>query len=75
MGSGVWHLNQVPFLAALLTVIYFVAMVNITNWAKGVDGQLPGVVVIAAIFISVVSFRLTGKLNYNLLLGALVAGG
>lgn len=75
LGSGVWHLNQVPFLAALLTVIYFVAMVNITNWAKGVDGQLPGVVVIAAIFISVVSFRLTGKLNYNLLLGALVAGG
>lgn len=71
---GVWELHHLPLLSGLLTIIYFTALCNITNWAKGVDGQLPGVVVIAALIIAGVSYRLTGELNYNIFLSCLVAG-
>lgn len=72
--SGVWEFHSLPLLSPLLTIIYFIALCNITNWAKGVDGQLPGVVVIAALIIAGVSYRLTGELNYNIFLSCLVAG-
>lgn len=46
-------------IADLVAVLWIVWCMNMVNWAKGLDGQLPGVVVIAAITIALLSFRFT----------------
>lgn len=69
-GPGVIHLNQpqlvVNFLgesrtlwilADLFALVFILWNMNIVNWAKGVDGQMPGFVSIAAIFIGLLSTR------------------
>lgn len=69
-GLGVIHLNSLiwEFVAfgqvhhlwvwsSLFAVFFILWNMNILNWAKGVDGQLPGFVSIAAIFIGVLSLR------------------
>ncbi|MBU0578661.1 undecaprenyl/decaprenyl-phosphate alpha-N-acetylglucosaminyl 1-phosphate transferase [Patescibacteria group bacterium] len=69
-GPGVIHLNwpQIPIflfgktrtiwiLADLFALLFIVWNMNIVNWAKGVDGQLPGFVSIAAIMIGLLSYQ------------------
>jgi len=69
-GEGVIHLNQpqIPIylfgklrtiwiLSDLFAAIFIIWNMNIVNWSKGVDGQLPGFVAIAAIFIGILSYR------------------
>ncbi len=59
------HILTVNFLGAkkilifadLLAVIWLVALTNIINWSKGVDGQLPGFVSVAAIFLGILAQR------------------
>lgn len=46
-----------PLLSTLITIIWIVWNMNIVNWSKGIDGQLPGVVGIAAVFIGILAFR------------------
>ncbi|MGB9706970.1 MAG: hypothetical protein ACPLXP_02795, partial [Microgenomates group bacterium] len=38
-------------------------MTNIVNWAKGFDGQLPGIVVIAALTIAILAFRFSADIT------------
>lgn len=69
-GPGVWHLNQpqlvVDFLgktrtiwvlADIFALVFILWNMNIVNWSKGVDGQLPGFVSIALIFVGLLSYR------------------
>ncbi|MCL4208444.1 undecaprenyl/decaprenyl-phosphate alpha-N-acetylglucosaminyl 1-phosphate transferase [Patescibacteria group bacterium] len=69
-GEGVIHLNQpqlafylfgktrtVWILSDLLALIFIIWNMNIVNWSKGVDGQMPGFVSIALVFIGVLSYR------------------
>jgi UDP-GlcNAc:undecaprenyl-phosphate/decaprenyl-phosphate GlcNAc-1-phosphate transferase len=69
-GAGVIALNQpqlafylfgkvhtIWILADIFAVIFIVWNMNIVNWSKGVDGQMPGFVGIAAIFIGLLSTR------------------
>jgi UDP-GlcNAc:undecaprenyl-phosphate GlcNAc-1-phosphate transferase len=69
-GSGVIHLNepQIPvflfgklrtiwILADLFALFFIVWNMNIVNWSKGVDGQMPGFVAVAAVFIGLLSTR------------------
>lgn len=69
-GAGVIHLTQpsITFLfmgqnltlnlwADLFTFLFIIWNMNIVNWAKGVDGQLPGFVSIALIFVGLLSYR------------------
>lgn len=69
-GSGVIHLNQpqlsfslfglthsVWILSDLLALLFIVWNMNIVNWSKGVDGQMPGFVSIALVFIGILSYR------------------
>ena len=68
-GPGVIHLAaplwQVAFngqtisiaLSSLLAVLFILWNMNVLNWSKGVDGQLPGFVSIAAVFIGLLSLR------------------
>lgn len=61
--GGILHLNVsfIPFvpltLSQLIYIIWIVWVMNILNWSKGVDGQMPGIVAIAAIVIGVLSLR------------------
>ena len=43
--------------ADLLALIWIVAMMNFINWSKGLDGQLPGIVVVSAVVIGALSLR------------------
>lgn len=47
----------IPVLADFLSLIWLSWMMNAINWSKGVDGQLPGIVVIASLILSLVALR------------------
>ncbi len=44
-------------LAHIITILWVVWLMNMLNWSKGVDGQMPGTVAIAAIIIGILSLR------------------
>ncbi len=69
-GPGVIHLDQprlsfevfgtmhnIWVVADLLAIFFILWNMNIVNWSKGVDGQMPGFVAIAAAFIGLLAFR------------------
>ena len=49
--------NNLWFLADILAVFWIIWCMNITGWAAGVEGQLPGFVSISAIFIGILGLR------------------
>lgn len=51
--------HSVLILADLLAVLWIVWCMNMVNWSKGVDGQLPGFVAISALVLGLLSFRFT----------------
>ncbi|HSW48308.1 MAG TPA: MraY family glycosyltransferase [Candidatus Saccharimonadales bacterium] len=63
-GGGILHLDAMRFpifnflISDMLTVFWLVWVMNMINWSKGVDGQMPGIVAISAIVIGVLSLRL-----------------
>jgi UDP-GlcNAc:undecaprenyl-phosphate/decaprenyl-phosphate GlcNAc-1-phosphate transferase len=67
-GGGVIQLDAIkytiPFLpftfllSDVITVLWLIWVMNMLNWSKGVDGQMPGIVAISAIIIGVLSLRL-----------------
>lgn len=58
LGTGIINFEQTKWVADVLAVLWIVWAMNFVNMgAKGLDGQLPGVVVIAAIVMGVLSFR------------------
>lgn len=50
-------IRKILIFADLLAIIWLTALTNVINWSKGVDGQLPGFVGIAAIFLGVLAQR------------------
>jgi len=69
-GAGVLHLDQpqlhfalfgashsIWILADVLAIFFIIWNMNIVNWSKGVDGQMPGFVSIALIFVGLLSQR------------------
>lgn len=72
-GPGVIHLDQprlsfeffgqersIWILSDILALFFILWNMNIVNWSKGVDGQMPGFVAIASAFIGLVSLRFSG---------------
>lgn len=58
LGAGIIHFEQTKWIAEGLAVLWIVWAMNFVNMgAKGLDGQLPGVVVIAAVVMGILSFR------------------
>jgi UDP-GlcNAc:undecaprenyl-phosphate GlcNAc-1-phosphate transferase len=68
--AGVIHLNQpqlaftlfgelhtIWILADIFAVLFIMWNMNIVNWSKGVDGQMPGFVSIALVFVGILSTR------------------
>jgi UDP-GlcNAc:undecaprenyl-phosphate GlcNAc-1-phosphate transferase len=51
--------HTVLVLANILSVLWLTWIMNMVNWSKGVDGQLPGFVAICALFLGLLSQRFT----------------
>lgn len=72
--GGVINFNWI--LSDLFALVWLVWMQNIVGWSSGVDGQLPGFVVIAALTMAALSLRFgtdTSQLS-GLFLAVIVAG-
>jgi UDP-GlcNAc:undecaprenyl-phosphate GlcNAc-1-phosphate transferase len=64
-------------IADILAIIWLTWTTNMINWSKGVDGQLPGFVAIAGIFLGILSQRFTAhdiSVQTVTLLSFIVAG-
>lgn len=59
--------------ADLLAIIWITWAANIVGWSGGVDGQLPGFVAIAAIFIGILSFNQISVDNFPAWTGTALA--
>jgi UDP-GlcNAc:undecaprenyl-phosphate/decaprenyl-phosphate GlcNAc-1-phosphate transferase len=73
-GQGIIQFNQV--IAIVLALLWISFFSNITNWSSGFDGQLPGMVVIAALTIAFLSFRFSADITQwpVTILAAITAG-
>jgi len=74
LGGDIIHFSQ-P-LAIIFAVLWISFLSNITNWSSGFDGQLPGIVVIAALTIAFLSFRFSADITQwpVTILAAITAG-
>lgn len=70
--------HQIILIADIFAFIWIVWMMNMINWSKGVDGQMPGIVLIAAITIGAVAYKFYSAGDQNQLplaiLSAITAG-
>lgn len=78
--GGILQLTDVgfPYFSEFITLIWIVWVMNMLNWSKGVDGQMPGIVFISAIIIGLLSLRfpLSDQNTYTaVLLSFIIAGG
>ena len=72
--GGIFYLNSItlPFgvlLSSAVAIVWIVWVMNMLNWSKGVDGQMPGVVAISAFTIGLLSLRF-GLLDTSSILSA-----
>ncbi len=49
--------REVLWLADILAIFWLTFTTNVINWSKGVDGQMPGFVGIAAFFLGLLAYR------------------
>jgi UDP-GlcNAc:undecaprenyl-phosphate GlcNAc-1-phosphate transferase len=52
-----------PLGAIIFGLFWIVFLANIVNWSKGFDGQLPGIIVIAALTIAILGFRFSADIT------------
>lgn len=67
--SSIWQLDQLVYtvnflgehslvlLADIFALIWIVTLTQIVNWSKGVDGQMPGITLIAAVVLGLLSLK------------------
>lgn len=53
--GGIVHFSSL--ISSLLAVIWIVWVMNMINWSKGVDGQMPGIVTVAAFILGLLSLK------------------
>lgn len=81
--GGILHFDKLPlfgfetFLPMLLAILWIVWVMNMLNWSKGVDGQMPGIAAISAITIGIASLRFPQlqELNTSTAQMAFITGG
>ena len=70
-------LNFTIGLPQVLAVIWIVWVMNMLNWSKGVDGQMPGIAAISAVIIGIASLRFPVLTSENIQVSqiAFIVGG
>jgi UDP-GlcNAc:undecaprenyl-phosphate/decaprenyl-phosphate GlcNAc-1-phosphate transferase len=69
-------LRTIWVLADIFALLWITWTMNFVNWSKGVDGQLPGIVVVAALIIGLLSFRFSADITqWPVLILALITAG
>ncbi len=56
--GGIIHLDAINLIPGILTIVWVVWVMNMINWSKGVDGQMPGIVTVAALILGLLSLKL-----------------
>lgn len=88
-GSGVIHLNQPQIvfnlfgenrslwlLSSTFAIFFILWNMNIINWAKGMDGQLPGFVAVSCLFIALLANKFAdAPTQFNVANLALIVAG
>jgi len=64
--------HEIALFSNIVALIWIVWVMNMLNWSKGVDGQMPGIVAISAITIGILSLRFS-EFDENSLLAAKLA--
>ncbi len=54
--GGIIYLD--PIVANILAIFWIVWVMNMINWSKGVDGQMPGIVTVAAFILGLLSLKI-----------------
>jgi UDP-GlcNAc:undecaprenyl-phosphate/decaprenyl-phosphate GlcNAc-1-phosphate transferase len=49
--------HTIVVLADILALVWIVTCMQIINWSKGVDGQMPGITLVAALTLGIVSYK------------------
>lgn len=70
-------LNHTFHIGDLLAIIWIVWVMNMLNWSKGVDGQMPGIAAISSFVIGIAAFRFVSmeQANFSASLISFVVGG
>ena len=69
-------INLQSWQADIFAVVWMVWLMNMVNWSKGVDGQLPGIVAVAAITIGLLSLRFSADVaSWPVTILAMVVAG
>lgn len=74
----------IPFLfgmtiqfSQIISILWIIWVTNMLNWSKGVDGQMPGIVIISSIVIGLLSLRFVSADPYartDVMLAFIIAG-
>lgn len=54
--TGFFQLNLLPDILAMVWIVW---VMNMINWSKGVDGQMPGIVTVAALILGILALKFT----------------
>jgi len=65
--GGILNFSMVPIVGYLFTILWIVWLMNMLNWSKGVDGQMPGIIAISGIVIGLLSLRFPALDHYSLI--------
>jgi UDP-GlcNAc:undecaprenyl-phosphate/decaprenyl-phosphate GlcNAc-1-phosphate transferase len=72
--GGILYLNSIILpinflgihaLSDVIAILWIIWVMNMLNWSKGVDGQMPGIVAISAITIGLLSLRFVGSDSFS----------
>lgn len=75
--GGILYLNSISFpfdfftlhltfmLSDIVAMLWIIWVMNMLNWSKGVDGQMPGIVAISAIVIGLLSLRFANSDSFT----------
>jgi UDP-GlcNAc:undecaprenyl-phosphate/decaprenyl-phosphate GlcNAc-1-phosphate transferase len=68
--------RNILVLADIFALFWIVGLSNITNWAKGFDGQLPGIVIVASLTICLLSLKFSADITQwpVMILAVILAG-
>jgi len=68
--------RSIWLLADAFALVWIVGLMNFVNWSKGLDGQLPGIVVIASLVVGALSLKFSADITqWPVIILALITAG